>query len=82
MQKTLNGTETVPYTLYERVEHENDIMHWQLGMLNIQYAENPRRKAINIAYLYKELTDEMFKRNISSDTIAIIHTIVARWQNG
>lgn len=87
--------EYVPFHIYQKVHNERnrmidrlrnmeeaqDKLSEELRTLGVRIGDEPKRKAISIEYLYKALTDELFNQRISSDTMAIIHSIVARWQD-
>lgn len=80
-EKTLNGTDKVPYEQYHKLENEIFWLVDRLESVGVRGTDRPRQTVINIRYLQKGMTDELAEGNLSSEAMKVVNKIIARWQN-
>ena len=63
---------------YRRITIEGEGMYNAVLQCNIENAEVI--EAIPISWFYKELIEQMYNRNLSSDVMSVFHEIIAKWE--
>lgn len=79
-EKTLNGTDKVPYELYHKLENEIFALIDKLESIGVRGSDDAKAKAINIRFLQQSLIDAMSKGEFTAEGFKVVNEVIERWK--